>query len=151
MKIIFLLSFIISISHAQTAQLCDENGNTIEGLAAELAIPNCLTPENIEAAARLNDQSKICGSCKSKFQQNSGKTIQLLDQKSKKEKFVNSALNEYKKNVIDNLTEALKLRALRPTGSTFSKSISACKMKSIEDLSKGCSNEVKQLINKSGI
>lgn len=151
MKMIILIFIISSYVHAQSAELCDEYGNPIVTVISAIGIPNCLNSENSRKAKKLNDQSGLCGKCKSDFQIKSGLNIDSISPSEKKELFVKMALETYKKVISDNLIETVKLRALQPTGSKFSNSLSACKMKSLSEITKGCSSETKRLVEESGL
>lgn len=151
MKLFLIILLLIPLAHSQSNELCDENGNPIIKIASLVGIPNCLNPDTTRDAKKLNKQEGLCGECKSNFQRNADLTISSIDPKSKKELFIKIALDGYKKVLTDNLVEAIKLRALQPTGSNFSKSINACKLKSMNELTKGCSQETRKIIQDTGI
>lgn len=138
MKYLILTLLFSTFAYSQAPD-CDENGNPLNAMA-ELATPNCLNPNYIEPAVK-GDIQKLCNECRPKFQKFFDRPIGELKKEEKKEQFIDTALKEYQKNLTENLLESMKLRAMRPTGSSFEKSIEACKMKNISSFSNQCNSK----------
>lgn len=142
------LILLLSLSSLAFAEVDCDNENNLEKLAKGITYPNCGTPENVEGFQSRN-QNSLCGKCKSDFEIVHGKKI-TSNKDHIQEEFFNSAFNEYKKNLTNNLLNSAKLRSIYKTKSKFSKSVTACKMKTPADFANGCKSEsAKKLLLKT--
>lgn len=134
MKLVLSLSILISFSlYAQTPD-CDQEDN-LSKIAKGITYPNCNTPSNVQAF-KGRDKSKLCGDCKTDFELVNGKISE--NKNHVQEEFLHSALNEYKKNITNNLLNSIKMKVLYSTGVKFEKSIQSCKMQTAADFAKSC-------------
>ncbi len=129
----FLPLILISLStpiHA-TDENCDQETPLTRAVGA-IALPNCV---------RSEIRAEACRDCSSNFlRRYPGRAPQLSLQETQ-EKFLRTALEEYKKTVAHNLLEATKLATLPNTGSSLERSRRSCQIKGPQDFINGCSSE----------
>ncbi len=132
MKSLLLLILIqLSIPALATDENCDEQ-TPLTQAAGELALPNCI---------RSRIRAEACRDCGSNFlRRYPGRAPQLSLQETQ-EKFLKSALEEYRKSVSHNLLEAAKLATLPNTGSSLEQSRRSCQIKGPQDFMNGCGSE----------
>lgn len=133
MKILLTLLLISTASFAQEFE-CDDIVQTLKG---SVSIPNCLNSDLHEHIKEYKDFS-LCGDCRDLFIKRYPEKLPGLDKEELQKKFLNIALEEYRKNITNNLVETVKLSALPETGGTFSRSKQSCKMKTLDDFANGC-------------
>jgi hypothetical protein len=149
MKFFIILACLLSFS-ALAEPLCDENGNPIDALSA-LATPNCLNEKYLGPALE-NYSTELCGTCKTNFQKFVKDPILSPSKDERQKQFLEAAFKEYQKILTENLYDALKLRAMRPTGGSLTKSIKSCQMRSLSDFASSCSSKKSvELLQKSDI
>jgi len=130
--ILLLLSF-----NSFSEEICEEDKLT--SFAKKLSLPNCFNTTNIDALA-LKENKELCNKCKPQFETLYNEKINENIPELQKD-FLESSLNEYKKNLTNNLLSSAKLKTLFNTQGSFEKAISACKMKTNQDLLSGCKSE----------
>lgn len=147
-KILALSILLLSLSSlANGFEDCDEENN-LSKIAKGITYPNCNIPENIQSF-KNRMPTLLCDSCKKEFELIHGKKI-AENPKHLQEEFFQSVLNEYKKNVTNNLLTALKTKTLYPNGAKYPKAIAACKLKISDDAVKSCqSDTAKKLLTDS--
>lgn len=142
MKIISLLVLTFSsITFANLEVECVES--PLEKMAKEISIPNCISSTTIIPAKR-NNTKKLCDECRPEFILKSNIQVQKITKKEKQKLFLEAALKEYQKNITNKLVDALKMRSLRPTGSTLENSIKQCSLRSSKDFSTNCNSKAAQ-------
>lgn len=134
MKLLLSIIIITSFSAYSQTPDCDQEDN-LSKIAKGITYPNCNTPTNIQAF-KGRDKSKLCGDCKADFEIVNGKIPE--NKNHIQEEFLHSALNEYKKNITNNLLNSIKMKVLYSTGVKFEKSIQSCKMQTAADFAKSC-------------
>lgn len=139
MKLLLLVSLFFAQINLY-ANDCDEND--LQKLAKSYSIPNCFTTDKLELTKMYaDDPESICGECRNKFETISNIKINPPSKKTIQEDFLEATVQEYRKNIIDNLFIATKLRALPSVGSDLSKAINACRMKTDDDFAKNCQSK----------
>lgn len=146
-----LLIVLLSLSLWATEEDCEtEESNPAVKMAEELAVPNCYTKNNLYDA-KQGKLDPLCKTCKTKFEKNSSKTIPEKSIDERQKVFFNSAIEEYKKLITNNLIATARLRALRPTGSSYEQSAKSCQNKTADDFLKGCGSELAKKLFKSSL
>ncbi|WPU63843.1 hypothetical protein [Peredibacter starrii] len=146
---ILLIVFLSFSLWASEEEDCETDVSTPAiKMAEELAVPNCITKNNLYKA-KSGSSEELCQNCKSKFEKNSNKSIPSFSKTKKQETFFNSALEEYKKLVTNNLISTARLRALMPTGAKYENSLKSCQPKTSEDFIKGCHSETAKKLFKN--
>lgn len=140
MKILILLSLFCSIAIASVEDCETQDNAEAKSLAKSLSLPNCFNESSI-IEVKNQDTENVCNTCKSKFETIYGKKIVKPAKNKLQADFLDSAAEEYKKNIINNILFTLKMRALPSTGDTFSKASTACKMVNEESFLKNCKSE----------
>lgn len=134
MKNYFAVILLFSFSAYSQTPDCDQEDN-LSKIAKGITYPNCNTPSNVQAF-KSRDKSKLCGACKGEFELVHGKISE--NKNHIQDEFLSSALNEYKKNITNNLLNSIKMKVLYSTGVKFEKSIKSCKMQTASDFAKSC-------------
>jgi hypothetical protein len=148
MKKCFFFILILAINISVYGQDVDCQDSSFEKLANGITYPNCYTYENVKNFKQKETQS-VCGKCKKDFELLYGKNIAPNSDRLR-ENFFEAALDEYKKNITNNLVNAVKVRSLLSTGAKFKHSTAACKMKSSNDFVKGCkSSSARKLLTQT--
>lgn len=137
MKLI-LIAFIFSISSYSQINpvICEQD--IVEKLAGGLSLPNCANTR--VGRNPLTRDEAICKTCKDKFAALYPDQISSLGKEDLKKKFLKVSLQEYRKSLINNVVNAVKIRSLPATGSEFKSSIQSCSFKKISDFRNGCKN-----------
>lgn len=142
------LLLLLGFSFSASAYFCSPED--LEKLARDISIPNCVTKEVFRDLKSDNPPEELCNSCKNKFEVNLGRKIAAVPKDELQQTFFNSALEEYKKNIINNIISVTKLRSLPSTGETFAKSLNSCKLKDPKELIQNCgSASAKKLLKDS--
>ena len=147
--IYLLILLSISINSFATSELCDFlNEGTISALT-ETQVPNCLTEDNIynETDMAVNNTigtKPICDTCRPQF--NAKSAISEKERKAiRKKAYLDSMYSEFEKAMVSLVGEAISLRQMYSTGSTFSDSIKACSATDLTAKMSGCDEETKKL------
>ncbi len=144
MKKSLFLFLLVPLSVFAMETDCDDENNLAK-LAKGITYPNCYVPANIQDLT-IRKTETLCNACKSEFEIVHGTKI-IENKANLQEDFFKSAFNEYKKNITNNLLNALKSKSLPATGSSLSMSIAACKMKEPSDFLNKCkSSAAKKLL-----
>lgn len=142
MKYLFISLFLLVPLAEAAVEDCDPSELPLLDLAASISVPNCHKKEILK--------NSLCSDCLTRFEKNYNKKISENNRPLLQKTFVEASLKEFKKILIHNMVEALKMSALPDTGATFERSIKACKFKTLEDFSQDCrSPEALQLLKES--
>lgn len=126
------LILILLLSNTAFANDLDCETDPLKSVANELSLPNCLSEIS------SNPTYNPCDNCNEKFLNRYPGSKTKLNKEEQKQKFLEVSLKEFKKNVLNNIFEAIKFSSLGETGSGLEKSIKACKMKSFKDIANNC-------------
>ena len=131
---IFLSLFLIitSIAYSQDPH-CEEDQYDI--IQKSISVPNCVNDKILG-----DTRHDVCADCGALFFKRYSDKAPKVTNAEQQKLFIQILLEEYRKNITNNLIEAIKLAALPTTGSTFSKSQVSCRMKKIDDFAKGCNS-----------
>ena len=140
MKILIILSLFCSIAFASVEDCETQENNEAKALANSLSLPNCYNEMAI-MEVKNQDTENVCDTCKSKFETIYGKKIAKPTKSKIQADFLESAAEEYKKNIINNIIFTLKMRALPSTGETYAQANAACKMVNEDTFLKSCKSE----------
>lgn len=143
------LSLIFLISSSSWATFCTPDD--LENLARSIAIPNCVSKEVFRSIKSNVVPDEVCGQCKDTFERNLGRKVPVLSKEEKQKIFLDTALEEYKKNVIENLISVVKVRSLPSTGSNFDKSLKSCSFKETKSFESCGSPVAKKLLADSNV
>jgi hypothetical protein len=134
---IFLL---ISISKGFAQEFCtDDKDESVESFANNLGVPNCYRNEIFET---LQDKSnKTLCDCKKNFEIKANRKVKPITNDEKRELAAEVLIKEYKKILINNLFQTVKMRAAHPTSSSYPASLKSCRAKSVEDFTTNCNSE----------
>lgn len=137
MKTILAIGLIIFSSYSFSNEIedCDVENN-LSKIAKGITYPNCNTPQNIDGL-QSRKMNLLCDSCKKDFELIHGKKI-TENAKHLQEEFFQSVLNEYKKNITNNLLTALKTKTAYPNGAKYPKATAACKLKISKNVVDSC-------------
>jgi|GEM_PF-5046120 len=141
---IILTALLISSINLFAQDISCESENELTKTAEALSVPNCITQEKIDGF-RNNLDASFCNECKGQFE----KFEKIIpNKKNVQEDFFQASLDEYKKNLSNNLLSVVKMRILPNTGADFSKSIQSCQMRTAKDFSDGCVSPTAKLLFK---
>lgn len=148
MKIIFLLLLSTSLSFSYDPS-CDQD-DPLKKVANQFAVPNCLKPEFRTQKEKENQD--LCQNCGHDFIKKYTGDVKSLNKNELQEKFIEVAVNDYKKSITNNLIEAVKLAALPNSNLNLSASTKACAMKTERDFTEGCKSPAAiRLLQKNGV
>jgi hypothetical protein len=152
MKKIFSVCFLFLVFQAVGDDHCSLEvvSKEITSLSESLALPNCYNFRRVNLAQK-GKLSPLCKSCKEDFMTRlpSDPSLKIRhDLKAlKQQQFLEIALQEYKKNLTNNIIEVAKLRSLHNTGASFEKSARSCKFKDAQSFS-ACSPKIQSYLDK---
>lgn len=133
MKIFFsLLLILTSVAYSQDPHCEGDQYNLIQ---KSISVPNCINKKIL-----LDSRYDVCKDCGDLFLKRYTEKSPKITNSEQQKLFIEILLEEYRKNITNNLIETIKLAALPSTGSSFKRSQTSCKMKKIDDFAKGCNS-----------
>ncbi|MFP5384664.1 MAG: hypothetical protein ACLGHN_01200 [Bacteriovoracia bacterium] len=129
--------FLLISFNSFATEICEDDNLT--SFAKKLSVPNCFNTTSIDSLM-LKDITPLCSECKPKFETLYNEKIKENIPELQKD-FLEVSLNQYKKNLTNNLLSSVKLKTLFKTNGTFNQAIKSCKMKTNKDLLANCKSD----------